>query len=280
LISRVAIFGAGIMGSSITIALAKQGIKVIVISQYDKDKIFKTIEPKLNNSIKKGNLYQGEKETILSNIIGTTDWELSASVDLIIESIKEDLEEKRKLFSKISFICPNEVIFATNTSSLKISEIALSTGRQEKFIGLHFFNPADRITLVEVVRIRQTSNDTLHEVLNFLTQVNKEPVIVPDIPGFILNHLLVLMINEAIEMVHKNIASPQDIDKITLLGANHPIGPLALADLIGLDTLLVITKNLHKCFGLKYKPSQLLEEMVRDGKLGKKVGEGFYKYLG
>lgn len=278
MINRVAIFGAGIMGSSITIALAKQGIKVVVISRYDKDKIFKIIEPKLNNSIKKGNLYKDEKETILSNIIGTTNWELSAKVDLVIESIKENLEEKRKLFSKISSICPNEVIFATNTSSLKVSEIALSTGRQEKFIGLHFFNPADRITLVEVVRIPQTSNDTLREVLHFLKQVNKEPVIVPDIPGFILNHLLFLMINEAIEMVHKGIAPPQDIDKITMLGANHPIGPLALADLIGLDTLLVITKNLHKCFGLKYKPSQLLEEMVRDGKLGKKVGEGFYKY--
>lgn len=280
MISRVAIFGAGVMGSSITIALAKWGIKVLVISQYDKDKIFKIIEPKLNNSIKRGNLYKDEKETILSNITGTTDWELSAGVDLIIESIKEDLEEKRKLFSKIYSFCPNEVIFATNTSSLKVSEIASSTERQEKFIGLHFFNPADRITLVEVVKIRQTSNDTLQEILHFLKQVNKEPVVVPDIPGFILNHLLVLMINEAIEMVHKSIAPPQDIDKIILLGANHPIGPLALADLIGLDTLLVITKNLHKCFGLKYEPSKLLEEMVREGKLGKKVGEGFYKYLG
>ncbi len=276
--NKIAIIGAGTVGSTIAIALAQKGFKVIVKSRYDGEKIFRIIKPKLINAIGSGFLSEKEAEMILDNIIGTINWELITEADLIIESIVENLEEKQKLFNELDELCIERTIFSSNTSSLQIKEIASYITRKDRFIGIHFLNPAYKMPLVEVVRTSETSKDTLEKVISFIRKINKEPVIVPDIPGFILNRLLILMINEAINMVSEDIATPQDIDKVLRLGANHPIGPLALADYIGLDTLLMIVKNLYKFFGDKYKPPSLLEDMIKSDKLGRKTGEGFYKY--
>jgi len=277
-ISRVGIIGAGVMGSGIAIALARKGIKVIVRSRHKEDKVFENIRARLLKALNKGKISEDEKDSILENIMGTTGLELVSDTDLIIESIIEDLEEKQKLFKELDKLCSSNTIFSSNTSSLKISEIASVTNRPDKFVGLHFMNPADIIPLVEVVRTSEVSEEVVKEIVLFVESIDKEPVIVEDIPGFILNHLLILTINEAINMVYNKIATPEDIDKIMQLGANHPLGPIVLADLIGLDIVLNISKNLYKFFGDKYKPSPLLEEMVSAGKLGKKTGEGFYKY--
>jgi len=276
--NKIAILGAGTVGSTIAIALAQKGIRVIVKSRYENDKIFRIIEPKLTNAVKSGSLSEREVEMILNNIIGTVDWELITDVDLIIESIIENLEEKQKLFEKLDKLCVEKTIFSSNTSSLQIKEIASYITRKDKFIGIHFLNPAYKMPLVEIAKTSETSKETLEKVINFIRKIDKDPVIVPDIPGFILNRLLILMINEAINMVNENVATPQDIDKVLRLGANHPMGPLALADYIGLDTLLMIIKNLYRFFGDKYEPSSRLEEMVKSSKLGRKTGEGFYKY--
>ena len=278
MISRVGIIGAGVMGSGMAIALARKGIKVIVRSRHKEDKIFENIRARLLKALNKGKMSEDEKGSILDNIVGTTSLELVSDTDLIIESIIEDLEEKQKLFKELDKLCSSKTIFSSNTSSLKISEIASVTNRPDKFVGLHFMNPADIIPLVEVVRTSEVSEEVVKEIVLFVESIDKEPVIVEDIPGFILNHLLILTINEAINMVYNKIATPEDIDKIMQLGANHPLGPIVLADLIGLDIVLNISKNLYKFFGDKYKPSPLLEEMVSAGKLGKKTGEGFYKY--
>ena len=278
MISRVGIIGAGVMGSGIAIALARKGIKVIVRSRHKEDKVFENIRARLLKALNKGKISEDEKDSILENIMGTTGLELVSDTDLIIESIIEDLEEKQKLFKELDKLCSSNTIFSSNTSSLKISEIASVTNRPDKFVGLHFMNPADIIPLVEVVRTSEVSEEVVKEIVLFVESIDKEPVIVEDIPGFILNHLLILTINEAINMVYNKFATPEDIDKIMQLGANHPLGPIVLADLIGLDIVLNISKNLYKFFGDKYKPSPLLEEMVSAGKLGKKTGEGFYKY--
>jgi len=277
-ISRVGIIGAGVMGSGIAIALARKGIKVIVRSRHKEDKIFENIRARLLKALNKGKMSEDEKDSILDNIVGTTSLELVSDTDLIIESIIEDLEEKQKLFKELDKLCSSKTIFSSNTSSLKISEIASVTNRRDKFVGLHFMNPADIIPLVEVVRTSEVSEEVFKEIVLFVESIGKEPVIVEDIPGFILNHLLILMINEAINIVYNKIATPEDIDKIMQLGANHPLGPITSADLIGLDIVLNISENLYKFFGDKYKPSPLLKEMVSTRKLGKKTGEGFYKY--
>jgi len=278
MINKVAIVGAGNISSTIAISLAKAGIHVIVKSRYDKNKIFSLIEPRLSKGIEKGKLSLQEKKKIIENISGTTDLSDISQVHLVIESIVDDLEKKKVLFKEMDKICSPQSIFASNTSSLSINEIASATQRQEHFIGLHFFNPADVIPLVEIVRTDSISPEVLEGIKSFITIIGKEYVIVKDSPGFIVNRLLILMLNEAINMVNEGISTVEDIDRGMQLGANHPMGPLALADYIGLDTLLTITNNLFQQFGEKYRSSQLLERMVREGKLGKKTGKGFYDY--
>lgn len=278
-ISKVAIFGAGRMGVTIAIALARGGIKVIIRSHKDKDKVFKSVKPRLETAIKKNKLSIQDKEKIIKNIYSTTDMESAANVDLIIETIIENLGEKRKLFKQLDKICGNEVIFATNTSSLSIMEISSVTNRRNRFVGLHFFNPADLMHLVEIIKTKYVSKEVIEKMVKFVKSIDKEPIVMEDAPGFIVNRLLICMINEAINLVKEGVFSPQDIDKAMRLGANHPVGPLALADTIGLDICLMITKSLYeKTNNKKYAPSLLLLEKVKKGQLGKKTKQGFYKY--
>lgn len=278
-ISKVAIFGAGRMGSTIAIALARVGIEVIIRSHKDKNKVFKSVKPRLETAIEKNKLSIQEKEKIIKNIYSTTDIESAANVDLIIETIIENLGEKRKLFKQLDKICGDEVIFATNTSSLSIMEISSATNRRDRFVGLHFFNPADLMRLVEIIKTEYVSKEVIEKMVKFVKSIDKEPIVVEDTPGFIVNRLLICMINEAINLVKKGISSPQDIDKAMRLGANHLSGPLALADTIGLDICLMITKSLYeKTNDKKYGPSLLLSEKVKKGQLGKKTKQGFYRY--
>ena len=215
----------------------------------------------------------------MARITGTTNIEDLADCDFIIEAASEDMEIKKDIFRQLDRICRPEVILSSNTSSLSITEIASVTDRPERVAGMHFFNPAPVMKLVEVVPGYNTSDETIEVVKKVATNLQKTPIVVNESPGFVVNRMLVPMINECVGVLAENIASAEDIDRAMQLGANHPMGPLALADLIGLDVCLSIMEVLHKELGEdKYRPHPLLRKMVRAGKLGQKTGEGFYKY--
>lgn len=278
-IDKVVIFGAGRMGSTIAIAMAQAGIKVTMRSRKDGNKIFTLVGPRLTKAIERGELTTDDKNKILRNISGTTNINIAIKADLVLETIIENFEEKKKLFKQLDLLCPPQTIFATNTSALSVKHLSSVTNRQDRFIGMHFFNPADKIRLVEIIKADTVSESVVRKIKNFVKKLNKEPIIVKDTPGFIVNRLLFLMINEAANLVKEKIAPPGDIDKAMLLGANHPIGPLALADMIGLDVCLMILESLYKrTKKKKYAPSLLLLKKVKNGQLGKKTDQGFYSY--
>lgn len=278
-INKVVIIGAGRMGSTIAIAMAQAGVKVTVSSRKDKNKIFTFVEPRLSKSVKKGELTAEGKAGILENISGTTDIKTAVKADLVLETIVENLEIKKKLFEKLDSICPPEVIFATNTSALSVECLSLATKRKDRFVGMHFFNPADKVNLIEIVRTNAVGDKVIERIENFATNLGKEYLVVKDTPGFIVNRLLFLMINEAASLVKDKVASPADIDKAMQLGANHPVGPLILADIIGLDVCLEIMKSIYKrTKDKKYFPCSLIIEKVKKCQLGKKTRLGFYNY--
>lgn len=278
---KIAVLGAGTMGSGITQVFAQAGYEVLlrdVKEEYIKRGI-KTIERNLQRSIDKGRLEEGEKEKIISRIKPVTDVALLAEVDFVIEAINEDMDLKKKVFKELDEVCKEEAILTSNTSALSITEISMTTSRPEKVIGVHFFNPVPVMKLVELIRGITTSEETFSKINKVIKDIGKNPIEVKEAPGFVVNRLLIPMINEAAFLLNEGIASVEDIDAAMVMGANHPIGPLGLADLIGLDVCLAIMETLYEEMGdPKYRPCPLLRKKVRAGQLGRKAGEGFYIY--
>ncbi len=278
-IGSVAVFGTGRMGSTIAIAAAAGGTKVTIVSRASAAKALHLIKRRLAKLLENGDITRSEKERILSNIAGTTDVEKAKDAQLIIETVVEDLQAKKRLFRRLDALCPAHTIFASNTSSLSIEELSRAVQRRQRFLGLHFFYPADKMKLLEIAVTPEVAPEVLNSIQAWAARIMKETVIVKDSPGFIVNRLLFLLINEAIGMVEKKSASPAEIDKAMQMGLNWPLGPLSLADVIGLDVCLRITKSLYARTGdERYKPGALLARKVRSGHLGRKNKLGFYDY--
>ena len=278
---KVFIVGAGQMGLDIGQVMAKAGIEVVFRDMTDEilAKSLAKLTKGLDKLVAKGKMDEAGKEAILSRVSMTTELAPAADADLVIEAIVENVEIKKNLFKELDGICKPETIFATNTSSISITQIAAATKRADKVIGMHFFNPATVMKLVEVIRGLNTSDETFKAVYELSAAIGKDPVEVQEGPGFVVNRILIPMINEAIMVYEEGLASVEDIDKAMKLGCNHPMGPLALADLIGLDTCLhIMDVYLEETGDSKYRASRLLRQMVRGGKLGRKTGAGFYDY--
>jgi len=279
-IRKIGIIGAGTMGGGIAQVAAQNGFEVILVDINEEYVTagFKKIKERLEKRSGEGKLENKEKETILSKIKISTDLRYCKDSDLIIEAVIEKEDIKKHIFKELDSICPEETVFATNTSSISITRLAQATKRADRFAGMHFMNPAFIMKLVEVVRGLRTSRTTVDKITALAEKMGKVPVVVNDSPGFISNRVLMPMINDAIYCIQEDIASKESIDTVMKLGANHPMGPLELADFIGLDICLDILDVLHADLGEKYRPCQLLRKMVAGEKLGRKNGEGFYEY--
>ncbi|HEY7535091.1 MAG TPA: 3-hydroxybutyryl-CoA dehydrogenase [Thermodesulfobacteriota bacterium] len=280
-VKTVGVIGAGTMGSGIAQVVASNGKNVILLDVSDSaiDRGIKTIGNSLGRLAKKGDIKEEDSKSILSLIKTTTKFEDLSYVDLVIEAVFEDLNVKKETFKKLDGATRPDIILATNTSSLPIIEIAVSTKRPEKVIGMHFFNPVPLMKLVEIIKSLATSEETLEFTYEFATALGKEPVKTKDVPGFIVNRVLMPMLNEAVFALEEGVGTPEDIDKAMKLGTNQPIGPLALIDLIGLDVTLDVIDVLNREFkDPKFRAASLLRQMVRAGWLGRKTGRGFYKY--
>ncbi len=281
-IKKIGVIGAGTMGGGIAQIAAQSGFEVILedMSEEYVRAGFEKIKGRLEKRVREGKLESKEREKILSIIKTTASLEDCRDADLIIEAVIEKEDTKKQIFKELDNICGENVVFATNTSSLSITRLAQVTKRQERFAGMHFMNPAFIMKRVEVVRGLRTSEEMISIVTGIAGKMGKIPVIVNDSPGFISNRVLMPMINEAIYCLQNGVASRDSIDTIMKLGANHPMGPLELADFIGLDICLSVLEVLHNELGDKYRPCPLLRKMVAGGKLGRKSREGFYEYTG
>ena len=280
-IKTIGVLGSGTMGAGIMQVCALAGYNVVQRSrrQTSVDGGRATVEKKLAKLVAKEKLTQEDMDAAMARISGSTDLEIMKDADFIIEAATEDMEAKKALFKELDELCKPETIIATNTSALSITEIAAATGRPDKIIGMHFFNPVPAMKLVEVVKGLATSEETREVVLGLCADFKKTPVDVEEAPGFVVNRILIPMINEAIGILADGVADAEGIDTAMKLGANHPMGPLALGDLIGLDVCLAIMETLYREFGdTKYRPHPLLRKMVRANKLGMKTGVGFFDY--
>jgi 3-hydroxybutyryl-CoA dehydrogenase len=280
-IKKVAVIGGGTMGNGIAhvFAMNSYPVSLIEMNQQFADKAIQTISKNLDRQVSKEIITASEKTKVLERITSVVGIEnISPDNDLLIEAIYENKEAKLKIFNVLNNIIKSESIFASNTSSISITELA-STNRPDKFIGMHFMNPVPVMKLVEIIRGYSTSDETFKLIKNLSEKIGKSPVEVFDYPGFVSNRVLMPMINEAIFTLMEGVASKEDIDTVMKLGMNHPMGPLTLADFIGLDVCLAILEVLYNGFNdTKYRPCPLLKKMVAANKLGRKTGEGFYKY--
>lgn len=278
---KIVVIGGGTMGLDIAQVFARNGYDVVV--RDIKDEIIQASEARLNKGldklVSKGKLDEAKKAEILSHMSFTTELAAAADADLVVEAAIENLDIKKSIFAELDSLCKPETILASNTSSLSLTEIGGATKRPEKVIGMHFFNPATVMKLIEVIRGAKTSDKTYNTVFALSSEVGKEPVTVNEAPGFVVNRILIPLINEGCELVYSGVASVEDVDKAMKLGANHPMGPLELGDLVGLDVCLAIMNTLYTETGdSKYRPSLLMKKMVRAGYLGRKTGKGFYDY--
>ena len=281
IIQKVGIIGAGTMGNGIAQACAVVGIPVVMvdISEAAVAKGIATVSGSLDRLLKKEKIAESDKAAALSKIQGSTQYEDLKDADLVIEAATENQDLKIKILKQLDGLLAPEVIIASNTSSISITQLAAVTTRAERFIGMHFFNPVPMMALVEIIRGLQTSDETHDAVHALATVLGKTPITVKNAPGFVVNRILVPMINEALFVLSEGLATPDDIDAGMKLGCNQPIGPLALADMIGLDVCLAVMEVYLKEFGdSKYRPCPLLKELVAAGRLGRKTGHGVYQY--
>ena len=279
---KITVIGAGTMGNGIAHTFAQKGFNVnlVDISVDALEKAINTIEKNLDRMVQKEKITEQEKAETLSNLSTFTDIQEGVkNAELVVEAATENVDLKLKIFGQLDTVCNKNTILASNTSSISITEIAVATNRAEKVIGMHFMNPVPIMKLVEVIRGKETSDEVTSTIMQMSKDLGKIPVEVNDAPGFVANRILMPMINEAIYTLHENISSVEGIDTVMILGMSHPMGPLHLADFIGLDVCLSILKVMHQGFGgKKYTPCPLLIEMVKSGKLGVKSGVGFYDY--
>ena len=279
---NITVIGAGTMGNGIAHTFAQKGFNVnlVDISADALEKAINTIKKNLDRMVQKEKITKQEKAETLSNLSTFTDIQEGVkNAELVVEAATENVDLKLKIFGQLDTVCNKNTILASNTSSISITEIAVATNRPEKVIGMHFMNPVPIMKLVEVIRGKETSDEVTSTIMQMSKDLGKSPVEVNDAPGFVANRILMPMINEAIYTLHENISSVEGIDTVMILGMSHPMGPLHLADFIGLDVCLSILKVMHQGFGgKKYTPCPLLIEMVKSGKLGVKSGVGFYDY--
>ncbi|MDM8152428.1 3-hydroxybutyryl-CoA dehydrogenase [Priestia megaterium] len=280
-IETVMVIGAGQMGAGIAQVFAASGYQVSLydVDQKNTQKGIEGIDKRLKKQVGKGSFSAKEYEEIMERLHLANEITAAQKADLIVEAVVEKMEVKQAIFAELDSLAPNHTVLATNTSSLPITEIAAVTTRPEKVIGMHFMNPVPVMKLVEIIRGLATTDEVYQAVYETTKKLNKTPVEVHDFPGFVSNRILMPMINEAVFTLYEGVANEEDIDQVMKLGMNHPMGPLTLADFIGLDTCLFIMETLHKGFGDdKYRPCPLLRKYVKAGWLGRKTGKGFFTY--
>ena len=278
---KIVVIGGGTMGLDVAQCFARSGFVAVVrsTSQASIDKHQAKLGKSLDKLVAKGRMDEPTRDMILQNLQFSLDINTCADADLVLEAAPENIEIKKDLFAQLDAICKEDAVLASNTSTIPITQIAAFTKRPDRVIGMHFFNPATVMKLVEIIRAEQTAQETYDAVHEMTLAIGKTPVEVQDAPGFVVNKVLIPMINEAIDLVYTGVATPEDVDQAMKLGANHPMGPIALGDLIGLDVCLAIMDTLYsETYDPKYKASLLLRKMVRAGRLGRKSGRGFYDY--
>lgn len=279
---KVGVIGGGTMGQGISEMLAVKGLDVLLVEQSPQrlDYAYEMITTSLDKQLEKWAITQAEKKIILSRIHKVEHLAELSACDMVIETISEDLEAKKAVFAELDHVCPSNIILASNTSTLSLTEMASSTNYPERVIGMHFIHPVSKVDLVEIIRGLKTSDDTFHETKRFVEEVvHKKGIMVYESPGFVTSRLICLLINEALHVLQEGVASAEDIDNAMSIGYNFQYGPLEMADRFGLDSILAAMERMFREYGdIKYRPSVLLKKMVRAGHLGVKSGVGFFKY--